>query len=648
MLEHEHTGDAMDSLIPRSDHWVFDRQTRDLCYNQFYRRGAEISQASVTSWLGIPSQLAFTVLSGACIFALILSIPVVARIALGLPAAYAIGAQGALALSAYLALLFVQGSLANLCSVGMFLAANGLTVLAVQRKSRRYAILTGILSAGVLIFYSDVALPVYLIPTGIALAYVTVRDRRASLLRARILLARNVVISMAVCAIVAHQAIESTILATWSHVELVSASDALNWNFSAAMSRRLSAAMGVFSYYENSAANSLFERWVDEMPWIFLGLYSILTACACSGYFKCRKEGVLGLAAVIAVLAPLNILFDLQADTMRFQRTSGYLWVYLLLGMVCAIYYSRGALRATAAALSLVLLVLNARTTLLFYDHVHRYDMSTESLYRRFDPRDPIWEKLRQRIATPGNSPVLISGCTNSIEPQWIVSGIEPIPNFLGSDIQAWWDIMQLKATGIYGVGEDDFGFRDGPEKKNLFKLKFPDWKVVFPSFVQRSEFAIVPPGGDYPVDWEAWRDVLPARRISFQRIGDVLYKTEKALNGADGGLSELMKDARGSYRVLNERTGLRVRDVPDSDCELRILFDGTSTDLTVSPARSVAYECDEPERCRLSAVIAPDQVARLSIEGAKKGVKIRKMEWVRLNEVVPRQINRFEAFQLN
>jgi hypothetical protein len=631
MLEHQHIGDPMDSLIPRPDHWLADSMARDLCYNKGYRRGAEITLANVTRWLGISPQQAFTVLCGASIFALLLAASVVSRAALGLSHNYALFAQACVAFSSYIALLFVSGSLANLCSIGIFLAANGLGTLAFSRKSRGPPILTGLLGAGTLIFYSEVVLPGLLIPLGIATACMVLRERGA-----RILAARNFLVFVLIAGLVSHQAIQSAILSSLFHIKQVTSPASPIWYFNVDMSLLLGTVEGLYSIHQNDASNhNLYVVALTHPLWI-LSMFIAMAIVACYGYFKCHQRRGFGLLAVVLVLFPMTLLFAWLLDYLRFVRSTGYMWVYLILGLVCALSFSRRTLRVFVAVVLFGILALNVRTTLFMYDHMHRYDLATDPLYRRLNPRDPIWETLRKQLSSPARNPVLITGFKTTPEPHWIVSGIEPVPNFLGTDIQSFWGLMRPVETGIFGVSGDGYGFRNSTERTNISKLRYPDWNVILPDFLQRSEYAIVPSAGDFPVDWEAWRDVLPARRVHFQKIGDVLYKNEKALGIPGEGLGDLKKDSIGLYRSLNGRARLVARDKCSSCCMLQILYEGTPADLKVTPARSVVYEIKEGGRYLLRAVIQSDREAQFNIEGPPAGLKIRKIDWEQLSACPP------------
>jgi hypothetical protein len=52
MIEQVHTGSSMDVPVPRIDNWIYDLATRDLPYNQNYRKGAEITLASAAEVSG--------------------------------------------------------------------------------------------------------------------------------------------------------------------------------------------------------------------------------------------------------------------------------------------------------------------------------------------------------------------------------------------------------------------------------------------------------------------------------------------------------------------------------------------------------------------------------------------------------------------
>jgi hypothetical protein len=330
--------------------------------------------------------------------------------------------------------------------------------------------------------------------------------------------------------------------------------------------------MGLVSYYDNSVFNAhLSQRLADHLPWVG-GAFICSNILAFVGFQRMRLLRSPVFLVLVGWFFVLCLSFILN-DPFRIARSAGYSVPYVVIGLVL-LGVSGGARSKLVSSVLKVPLILvltfNLFTIWRTGQYVVAHSLTTDKIIRRISPKDLEWRELKASLSPSDSTPVLISGFRSTVEPHWIISQIEPIPNFLGESISTFWHIFS-SLNPLHGNLTSHWS-----DEELRRMLVMPDWPVLNAKYLAESKQAIVPVGLPFPVEWEQWRDIIVTKRIHFENICDVVFRSEKSLTLDPGAVGSLEKDEDGLYRLLLNKSRV-IFDAKKNNCfELQAIFDGT------------------------------------------------------------------------
>jgi len=625
MLKYQYQGGPFDTLQPRPDHWLYDFSTRQMAYTLWIRHSAEIFLATVTWVSGRSTAESFPITVILAMLSTSLALVAILKICLHYRTWQVLVLQGLVFFSFYHFHLHIAGSLANLCSMGLFLSATPLGFHSLIRRPNGRTCLAAILMAGTVIYYSEVSLLGAVIPLGLAgiLFFTLWKRRRQNIIR-------NTVGMMVVFTIVSHQAISTMTHMVMAHLHQVEkAAHALNTFSLSDLVHPLGVQLGIFTYYSLSARNQRMGQLCSAHPGLLLAFAVSLLFFGFYGILKQRKSQKALLIAPSLFFAVAVSSFFI-ADALRLFRSIGYIYPYLLIGLVGAL---RTALGKVAAPFLLVLCILNTFSTGSTLRHIYHYTVETEPSIRRFNPNDSVWALIKDELhRVSQNVPVLITDFEDTVRPHWITMGIEPAPSWLGASIRKFWHLMDSKETNPYfGSGRQYAVPWD--QAREQFELNIPEWKTILPTYLEKSKLAIVPVGRNFPSDWKPWADIFSARRTRYRNVCDVIYKTEKSIQiSPKNSFGELMNDEMGNYRTLKGPAS--ITHLQDST-RLSLRFEGKMDALQILiPDSQTKPEIQTHQTGAITEITylwkqSHDLPTSVQIQGRwGKKIRIRKISW--------------------
>lgn len=629
MLYHQNTAGPSDIPIPRIDHWLYDWQTRFLCYWKDYRRGAEVLLASTMGITGLPAPTTFPVLCGFLIATLSLSMGSVARDCLRLDSLRTGILQAGFAFLFYFMLLHIQGSLANLCSIPCYLGGLAILSQCVSNKCcARTAVFGGILLGGGILFYPEVASFELLLP----LFVVFIEKLLSARLSGFNFVVRRFAVVCAVGIIVSTQSAMAVIPNIVYNVSGVKKSQTTSSNLPITTSdiaqSPLRVQIGLSSYYANGIDEVVVDNLFADRSERFLPYCLAVYAIALIGFLRlgrrCRALQV-PFIALLLMFGPLLV----SHDALRIARAFGYSIPFLFIGLVLATTpKAKFAFVPKFAAFALgMFLALNAFCDFRTVAHITSNSVRTDTLVRRLNPNSEDWNALRSELARYPHVPVLISEFEDTPTPHKIIIGIEPHPNILGESITRFWRIQMSKesvieASNLHCVYKN--------HQRPLKEIAQWDWSVDYPRMIDQSEQAIVPAGGRFPREWSDWSDVLPAYRTRYTNICDVVYKHKLAIQ-KDKALGPLERDTRDKFRLLRSAWTPILFDDRFAIYVMKVIFDGVIEDLEVHGIDcNVAKPMVTPNADGTTTIeipVASIDFGKLVIIPARQGIKIRTIE---------------------
>ena len=519
ILKHLHTSDALDIVIPRVDHWAHDAITLHLTHNQSYRRGAEIFLAGVMAITGENSFVSFTIAGIVAYLCFLLVIPSICNAFLGMNRFHSILTQVIFALSHLWIMLLLQGSLANLCSLSLFLlAATAVPRLFESAKSGAH-VLVGFLLAGPIIFYNEVAFALLLTPLA-AFLFINYLNNKNNLLA----IAKKLFAVLAALVFFSHIALFG--LAWMTYVVFFkaledSAAPSLFSLTSAAAT--ISPIYGIYTYYSTDPMNNSIAQFVTTHPLsITVLITSIYTASIHSFFRKANPSAkVLGAALSLLIITTLHSLLVGQAFML--VRSVQYAFGYTIVGLVLAISLQKNAIMKSLTTLLLTCLIgINLLSVQAVVVHLKKYDDRTDPTVFRYSPHSQLWTEFLSYIDKSESSPVLITGYNSTAKPLLISSLIEPRSNYLGEYIRSFWKIMtplprisrDSNIYGIYGSNKSIFA--------PMYLDQLPDINTGIDKLNRTSKHAVVMSGSDDPVEWET-QSLISRARERFFPIGDII-----------------------------------------------------------------------------------------------------------------------------
>ena len=668
MIHHLHTGSNMDLLAPRIDHWVYDMATRDLPYNHVYRKGAEITLATFSVWLGRGPLEVFPIAVGTCIFLLLLILAFIGRDCLRLGAFRSLGLQASFMGSFHFFILHLQGSLANLCSCPMILGCISLFGLGLSNTTWRWFILSGILFAGVFTFYSEIALIGVVFPILFILILALIHEPQR--LKERLI---GLTVLAATTLLIANKSIWGVIASAQGNLQVVFANFGNSTANAVPLVKRLAhlrvsnwgpiaPLLGIFSYYDQSAANSTIAQTVSASNatfWIAAILFILtLTGFIKHSFYKSkptsRNYSAQAFGFMFLAFISLTAISLTNEDYFRFMRCMGYSIPFFFIGLLLLgtseTYVKKldntKLLQFVGLFTFAALTAMNFWTTARSSSFVYAHAAADDPIIRRINPRAPGWTALREELRPSLNTPILISGFDNTPVPHLIISGIQPYPTFLGETITRFWHVMNIGKTTADHAYFNPPAPPD-PQNERMLRLAYasvwpaselvknwiyraPNWGNILPDFIANSRQAIVPPGALFPPEWSQWLDIFPAKRTEFKNICDVVYKYEKAVELESNAIGALQKDGLGIYRKLIRATRLKVHDWR-SDCfRLKVVYDGGPENLIIrKPDGSELTSKNRSNRLsESSGLISYSEALNVTLTPRNSSVVLREVDW--------------------
>lgn len=633
ILQHQHTGDELDTLVPRVDHWARDAVTLELSYSQTYRRGAEIFLAGVMKLTGGNPFVSFTVAGVIAFCCFILAIPAICRAFLGMNTFYSIVAQVILGASHLWIMLILQGSLANLCSLSLFcLAATAVPQFNGSRQLGA-SVLAGLLLAGPIIFYNEVAMAVLLAPLGLLLIIGCLKNR--AYLKTSL---HNVPVTIAALVLFSHIALFGLAMMTFGLVmKTVAIAGSVSSPFSVSSAAGvLGPIYGIYTYYSMSFINNWLAQLTSATPWAVIGPIVLLQVIAVWGLFRTRRPGayVLGTALVVLLIVTLHSLRS--GETFMLVRSQQYAFSYIVIGLVLTLSLIKNwRLKFPLIAITLCLMGINITTIWSTAQHLFKYDDRSDPTIIRYSPSSYLWVKFLKQANRQGSTPVLITGYDSTAKPLLIASLIEPRPNYMGAYIRNFWNIMPSPPKNIVKsvprqVDPETLDrmiyrmSRSYGAHKNIFTPmpydQLPDINKGIEGMNGKSRLAIIMVGSDDPEEWQEKR-LISRQRKRFFPIGDIIERDQwSPIQLVIDGLS--VPTEYNEMKHVNESLNIQFKQEPvETVHEFELIFDSVikEEDIVPNPGFKDSIQISFKGKI-LTARILGKNVQSFSIKFSRKG----------------------------
>ncbi len=593
ILQHQHTGSARDTVIPRVDHWAHDAVTLDLSYSRTYRRGAEIFLAGVMGITGGNPFVSFTVAAVIAFCCFLLALPAICRAFLGMSPFYAIATQALLATSHLWIMLVLQGSLANLCSLGLFcLAAAAVPQLNSSRQVGG-SLLAGLLLAGPIIFYNEVAMAVLLVPMGLLLAISCLKSKayfKTSL--------HNVPLALGALVLFSHTALYGLIWMTYGMFFKTLAESAVISPFSVSSTAAVLAPIyGIYTYYSQSFANNWLSQLTSGTPWAVLGPLVLLQLIAAWALFRQRKPGTYVLGSALLVLLAVTLHSLTISQPFMLVRSQQYSFSYVAIGLIIAVsLLKKWQLRLPVILIILGLMAINISSIWSTVQHLSKHDERSDPIILRYSPQSQLWAQFLKNASRHGDTPVLITGYNSTAKPLLIASLIEPRPNYMGASIRGFWSIMGPPPSDSmrekkphlpfiapyvhYIFSADIYGVRQSILDLLPYKV---DMKQSIEEMDGKSRLAIIMSGSKDPEEWSEKR-LIALQRKRFLPIGDIVERSQWSAVQLEIDGQSVAAEHNG-MKHINETLNIRLKqDAGDAVYEFEMVFDSVIREEDIAP----------------------------------------------------------------
>jgi hypothetical protein len=551
VMEHLFTRDALDFPWGRADHYLGDFTAHSLAYRPDERMGAYFLLADLSAMSGLSAELAFPVLVGSVIAIATASLGIL-ELVIRRSRLAVLAAQAAFAAAWLLVMLHIQGSLANLVSLGVRLG--GLVFIfwacAYTRKTLPL-VLSGILGAGWLVLYHEsigfgLVLPLAVSLVGVLWRAVRGRPALAALFAARI----------AMLAVLVYALQANLFMAAVAQHRGRAAANAVfgtNENLATAIKRandiaasRLPPVLGYSSLYDDSSVNA---DLTSRLQPYTLGTFLSLAVLAALGFWCRLPAGSReGWAAMPVLLAFITLSTGSQAngDSVILIRSAQMAIPYIFVGISLLTFARRGLLgvrsvdtalrmgflgRLAAAMVWITVVGLNGFSIARTIGYMNRFSQETDPILHRYDSDAPRWVEFRELLRSNEPAPVLLSGFNDTPTPHLIADGLRSVPHVMGQTITTFW--WTIDPTQSVPKTFDQFRilFRHWLTPSELVERVRDDpvsnWPETYASLIARTRQAIVPLSGGYPVEWGEWSELWGPRAWRFPNLCDVLDRIE-------------------------------------------------------------------------------------------------------------------------
>ena len=638
IIEAMHTGSIYDVPVPRQDHFIYEMYTRTLPYIKSYRKGAEVILATTAYITNLTYEEAFPVTILCALLTLGLVIAFISRL-LQLSLSAAIALQAAFLGSFYLLQAHIQGSLALIMSLAPGLASLALMSRMVSAHSRGWLFSTSIVVAAYLSIYSEPALVALILPS---ILLVILQFSHASshgfIALKRIVMMYLIVAAcspFAVYSIVINAI--GNILPTFHQLIAIGATQAATIKTASSESAMQIWAlsppvMGALSYYDTSAFNNRIAQFVAGAPWVGLAGYLILGSCALLGYLKKRNRLVYLFASILVLWMAASLILAKQQDYLRLMRSMQYAIPFILFGLVMLAsqhHYSQSArqirVSMVTAWIGKILLgcfiLMNAFTMQRTINFITSHTVDDDPILLRLNERWDTWHLLKNELhySAISNTPVLISGFKETIRPTAIALVIRSQPHVLGTSTLQLWPIYTAFMNASWPFSYTDFHVFNTRFSKEEFlsvqrRERLP-WTEIESRLIDASLQAVVPSGGDYPIEWQNSRDVFSPRVKQFLNIGDVVYRHQYAVNLKNEMMSSLKRDGLGPFRLLWKSGPIMINDQSNAKQSLVLTYEGKNADITLKIGnQEYNGQLDNDNRIKISADVAPEDIKNVHL----------------------------------
>jgi len=453
ILRHQHTGDGLDTLVPRIDHYLRDAQTLNLAYSQSYRRGAEIFLAFVMFTTGLDPFICFTVTALTALFAFIFAIPAICHAFLLINNRISVTCQLLIFLSNFWIILFLQGSLANLCSLGLILLAVTATPKLYVINGYRPKILIGLLISGPVIFYNEVAASLIFTPLLLVFIYFLFTNKKF------ILQFKNISAIALATIIFSHAGIIGLGLMTYGMLLATTSQSAklmpLTINNIASV---VGPIYGVYTYYSTNYINSVSSQFAVNFPILIIIFVFLICVLSIFSFLR-NKDGSCATLGILLLIL-LIVIFHSALYGLQFMmvRSVQYTYTFIIIGLILAYSLTpRMVVKAIIFGLLLILSLLNFQSLYSSINHLIKYNERTDPIVFRFVPTSDLWISFLRAFKNDAGQPILITGYDSTAKPHLIASLLEPNPNFIGASIRKFWAMMPdtVVAQGIHKMNNN-------------------------------------------------------------------------------------------------------------------------------------------------------------------------------------------------
>lgn len=640
ILQHQHTGDELDTLIPRIDHWALDASTRNLAYSQTYRRGAEIFLAGVMAITGENPFVSFTITGVVTFCCFILVIPAICRAFLGMSPFYSILTQVIFGASHLWIMLILQGSLANLCSLSLFLLAAAAVPQLNGGRQWGASVLAGLLLAGPIIFYNEVAMAVLLVPLGLLLVISCLKN--TAYLKTSL---RNVPVTIAALILFSHIALFGLAMRTYGmYLKTLAESSVISPFSLSSAAGVLGPIYGIYTYYSMSFANNWLAQHTSAIPWAIIGPIALLHVIAIWGLFRKRRPGTYVLGAALVVL--LIVTFHSLRSGQHFMlvRSQQYAFSYMVIGLVSALPLIKDwRLKFPVIAVMLCLMSINISTIWSTVQHLSKYDDRSDPIIIRYSPRSELWVQFLKHANRQGNTPILITGYDSTAKPLFIASLIEPRANYMGAYIRNFWNIMPLspppkkESYKSLSYNYEVYGPRAYGAHKIIFNTVpywlLPDTSKGVEDMNEKSRLAIIMVGSDDPEEWQGKR-LISRQRKRFFPIGDIIerYHWSSLQLEIDG---HPMPTEYNEMKHVNERLNILFKQEKPIETvyEFELIFDSDikEEDLLLDPSFKDAVQISLKGKILTGRVLGKNVLSFPIKLSRKEGLNLKQLRMVEI-----------------
>ena len=657
IIGHLYTHDAFDYPWARGDHYLGDVVARTNSYIPDARLGAFFLLADLSRLLHVSVERAFPLTVGAGIATATASLSLVAllvrrsRIAI-------IAAQLIFASSWLLVMLHFQGSLSHVMSYPVRLGGLAFIFWSVIFARRPVQILlSAVLVAGWLVLYHESIGLGFALPLVAGFIAILWRARRRGFETVRRYALRSVALAVFACALqpqLAWDVFDRQLDYIRSNVGLNEPPASFTGTL-ATIANSIPPILGYSSLYDDSGFNySIITLLHPYVAVLLIGLCMV----GAIGFLRRLPSGAAGGWAMLTIALPaITVMAARHENYVLMIRSAQMAIPNIVLGLSLLTFAQRPSLqilsgglcktwpfvaeRMSAGAVWFAFLALNAISVVDTISYVNRYSQESDARVRHFDPDRPVWAELRMLVEREDQSPVLISGFTNTPTPHIIVHGLRSIPHLLGRSITSFWPGADPAVSLPKDFRSPQHWLTSATAKQHWLtraeleaRLKedpVSNWQVEYARLLARTRIALVPPFGAYPVEWGEWTSLFGVKAWRFSNLCDALERNSPTFI-PDAELVMTGRDASGPYWIITGEVRARANLSERTRAFIEVRYEGPAPQVQVDGAMLKGYSRVgiNPETMILSILVNVRPDATVSVLGGPN-TRLRSVELYRL-----------------